>query len=273
MHDFAVTREHVLFPVFPSKPDLERMQAGGPMWSYDTDEDSYVGIMPRGGSVSELRWFRFPEARSAYHFMNAYSDGDAVHLDFGCGRYNPFPFVREASGLEISPKDLGGNLVRWTFDLSKGGEEILESKLASGGDFPLVADADHMRDYGVGYYETFDPEVGPPLVAGPVGAGFNSVRRVDVRSGEISAWNSGPTTTLQEPVHIPSRTPGHEGWLAIVVDLHDGHTSDVVVLDAGALDRGPVARLRVPFRLRNQVHGTWVADEVLREEAVQRPPS
>jgi carotenoid cleavage dioxygenase len=273
MHDFAVTKSHVLFPVFPSIPDLERMKAGGPMWSYHLDKDSYVGIMPRGGSVSEMRWFRFPEARSAYHFMNAYSDGDTVHVDFGCGRYNPFPFIREASGIEVSPKDLGGNIVRWSFDLSNGGDEIIESRIASGGDFPLVADVDHMKDYEVGYYETFDPEVGPPNVAGPVGAGFNSVRRLQVRTGEITTWNSGPTTTLQEPVHIPSRQSGHEGYIAMVVDLHDHHTSDVVVIEAGALDKGPVARVKVPFRLRNQVHGTWVAHEVLQEEAKQRPPA
>ena len=42
-------------------------------------------------------------------------------------------------------------------------------------------------------------------------------------------------------------------------------TSDVVVLEAGALDHGPVAGLKVPFRLRNQVHGTWVGAEVLEE--------
>ena len=59
----------------------------------------------------------------------------------------------------------------------------------------------------------------------------------------------------------------------MVVDLHDGHDSDVVVLEAGGLDRGPVARIKVPFRLRNQVHGTWVAQEVLLEEARRRPPS
>jgi carotenoid cleavage dioxygenase len=163
--------------------------------------------------------------------------------------------------------------VRWSFDLSSDGDEIQERPLATGGDFPLVADVDHMKDYEVGYYETFDPEVGPPNIAGPVGAGFNSVRRLEVTSGAITAWNSGPTTTLQEPVHIPSRQAGHEGYLAMVVDLHDHHTSDVVLLEAGALDRGPIARLKVPFRLRNQVHGTWVTDEVLQEEAVQRPPS
>jgi carotenoid cleavage dioxygenase-like enzyme len=273
MHDFAVTKEHVLFPVFSATTNIDRIKAGQPHWIYDLDLEPYVGIMPRGGSVSEMRWFKFPEARSAFHFMNAYTDGDRVHLDFGCGKYNPFPFCREASGLDIPPQELGGSLVRWTFNMANGGDTIDEHRLAPGGDFPLVADVDHMKDYEIGYYEAFDPEVGPPLIAGPVGAGFNSVRRLEVKTGGIKKWDSGPTTTLQEPVHIPSHQAGHEGYLAMVVDRHDHHTSDVVLLEAEHLDRGPIARINVPFRLRNQVHGTWVRHESLELEAKQRPPS
>jgi carotenoid cleavage dioxygenase len=267
MHDFAVTKEHVLFPVFPTIADRARIEAGGPHWTYHLDMPCHVGIFPRSAGPSELRWFTFPEARSAYHFMNAYTEGDLVHLDFGVGRYNPFPFVREASGLDIAPQDLGGQLVRWTFDLSSDSDAITETVLASGGDFPLVADADHMKDYEFGYYETFDPQVGPPLIAGPVGAGFNSVRRLNVRTGEVVAWNSGPTTTLQEPVHIASAQEGHDGWLAMVVDRHDSHHSDVVLLEAADLPAGPVAVWEVPFRLRNQVHGTWVRQADLQREA------
>ena len=155
------------------------------------DEDTYVGIMPRGGSVSELRWFRVAGGAVRPPLHERVLRRRLVHLDFGCGRYNPFPFVREASGLEISPKDLGGSLVRWSFDLSNGGDGIVETKLAGGGDFPLVADVDHMKDYEIGYYETFDPEVGPPLVAGPVGAGFNSLRRLDVRTGDAHGVELG----------------------------------------------------------------------------------
>jgi carotenoid cleavage dioxygenase len=64
-------------------------------------------------------------------------------------------------------------------------------------------------------------------------------------------------------VHIPSRVPGHEGYLAFVVDRHDSQLSEVFVVEAQHLERGPLARVQVPFRLRCGVHGNWVPAEDL----------
>ena len=110
--------------------------------------------------------------------MNAYTEGKFVHLDFGIGKYAPFPFIQQASHIHPTPEDMAyGRVVRWTFDMSKPGEKFEEYKLAPSGDFPRIANKDHMKDYSIGYYERFDPEAGPPLVAGPVGAGFNTLSR------------------------------------------------------------------------------------------------
>ncbi|MGH8261241.1 MAG: carotenoid oxygenase family protein, partial [Steroidobacteraceae bacterium] len=45
MHDFAVTKEHAIFPVFPITADLARIKAGGPHWVWEGGRDSYIGIM------------------------------------------------------------------------------------------------------------------------------------------------------------------------------------------------------------------------------------
>lgn len=263
MHDFAVTKEHAIFPVFPTTADLARLQAGGPHWIYEPDKDTFIGIMPRDGSVDDMRWFRRP-ACSAYHFMNAYTEGKFVHLDFGVGKVNPFPFIQEASHIHPTPKDLaGGNVVRWTFDMSKPGEKFEEYVLAPAGDFPRIATKDMMSDYQVGYYERFDPVSGPPLTAGPVGIGFNTISRLEVKSGKLQSWHLDMPATIQEEVHIPSKIPGHEGYLAFVADLHSEKLSDVLILEAGNLAKGPLARIKMPLRLRNQVHGNWVPAEEL----------
>jgi carotenoid cleavage dioxygenase-like enzyme len=108
-----------------------------------------------------------------------------------------------------------------------------------------------------------DPETGPPLIAGPVGVGFNTLTRLEMKSGRHQSMHLQGPTTLQEPVHIPSKIPGHEGYLALVVDLHAENLSDVLILDAEHIDRAPLARIKVPLRLRTQVHGNWVpADQV-----------
>jgi carotenoid cleavage dioxygenase-like enzyme len=264
MHDFAATKEHVIFPVFPTTADLDRIKAGGPHWIYEPNKETYVGIMPREGSVKDMRWFKRP-ACSAYHFMNAYTEGKFVHLDFGVGKINPFPFIQEASHIHPTLEDMaGGSVTRWTFDMSKPGEKIDEYKLAPAGDFPRIATHDHMKDYSVGYYERFDPELGPPLIAGPVGAGFNTLSRLEVKSGKTKSWHPKQPATIQEEVHIPSKTPGHEGYLALVIDLHDSGLSDMVILEAANVDKGPIATIKMPLRLRNQVHGNWVSAEELQ---------
>jgi carotenoid cleavage dioxygenase len=211
-----------------------------------------------------MRWFKHP-ACSAFHFMNAYTEGKFVHLDFGIGKYAPFPFILEASHIHPTAEDFAyGRVVRWTFDMSKPGEKFEEYKLAPSGDFPRIANKDHMKDYSIGYYERFDPEAGPPLIAGPVGAGFNTLSRLEVKSGKLKSWHSNRPVTIQEEVHIPSKTPGHEGYLALVADLHDTQLSDMLVFEAEHLDKGPIATIHLPLRLRNQVHGNWVTAEELQ---------
>jgi len=138
MHDFVVTREHVIFPVFPTVADPERIKAGGPHWGWDPSKETWVGIMPRDGGTGSMRWFRGPPV-SAFHFMNGYTDGDLVHMDFGYAKVNQFPFIREATGVEFKPEDMQYPYVRWTFDLSKPGDTYEETMLGIGGDFPRVA--------------------------------------------------------------------------------------------------------------------------------------
>jgi len=262
MHDFAVTKEHAVFPVFPTTANLERIQAGGPHWIWEPARETFVGIMPREGDVKDMRWFRGP-ASSAYHFMNAYTEGSRVHMDFGVGKINPFPFIREASKLRPEDEahgaaDMAGKFVRWTFDLARPDDRWEEYVIGPGGDLPRVAEKDLMVDYEVGYYQTFIPTEGPPLIAGPVGPGFNTILRLNVRSGEVRMLPMGPTATCQEVQHIPSSVAGHEGYLLFIVDRHDQNQSEVFVVEAEHLERGPVARVKVPFRLRAGVHGNWV---------------
>lgn len=263
MHDFAVTQEHVVFPVFPTTADLDRIKRGGPHWIWEPGKDSFVGIMPRAGTVRDMRWFRGP-TRSAYHFMNAHTEGNRVHLDFGCGNVNPFEFIREATGIQIRPEEMAGNFVRWTFDLAKTGEKWDEQVLGPSGDMPRIADKDQMRDYAIGYYQAFDPTVGPPLIAGPVGAGFNTVLRLEVPGGRLKRLPMDQRSTVQEQAHIPSQVPGHEGFLLFLVDRHDEQLSEAFIVEAEHLDRGPIARIKIPLRLRVGVHGNWVPARTLR---------
>lgn len=258
VHDFAVTKQHVIFPFMPVKADYDRLAAGGVHWVWHGDDDTLVGIMPRDGSVDEMRWFRGP-ACAFFHFMNAHTDGHLVHIDFGVTDEVLFPFIREPSGLHGPPNfgDRSG-FVRWTFDMAGSADTWEQTMLGPPGDFPIIAKSDHMKPYRIGYYQILDAELGPPLAAGPVGVGLNTLVRIDLETRGLDTYSPGPGHTIQEHMHIPSAQPDHEGYLIFAVDAHETMSSDVVILEAARPSAGPIARIRMPMRLRNQVHGTWV---------------
>ncbi len=257
MHDFAVTQEHVIFPIFPIVASLERMEAGGPHWAWDGARETFMGVMPRDGRVSQIRWFRGPPC-SAFHFFNAFTEGNKVHVDFSVSDVPAFPFIREAGGLHMRPDQVQGNVVRWSFDLGKPGDTIEREVLGPAGDLPRLADKDAMRRYDVAYYCRYEPTAGPPILSGPVGAGFNAVSRLDLRNGRYTTLTIDPRSTIQEPIHVPSAKPGHEGYLAFVVDRHEENVAEVFVVEAARLEQPPVARIKLPMRLRSGVHGSWV---------------
>ena len=59
VHDFMVTREHVIFPIMPLTGSLDRAMRGGPAYAWEPEKGVHIGIMPRNGSVNALRWFNY----------------------------------------------------------------------------------------------------------------------------------------------------------------------------------------------------------------------
>jgi carotenoid cleavage dioxygenase-like enzyme len=257
MHDFAVTKEHAIFPFFPVAVDEQRVREGGAFWQWQAGLGTHVGIMKRDGDVADMQWFTGPDW-SFFHFMNAYSVGDEVHVDFTIAEEVPFPFIRKDSGLTGPMQMDKAGLVRWTFNLKHNEAGWVERRLGPPGDFPNVARRDMMKDYTAGYYQLYDPRIAPPIAVGPVGVGFNMIARIDVKTGELRPYVPGPTCTVQEHVHVPSSQPGHEGYLLFAVDLHETMGSEVQIVLAEHPERGPIARIELPLRLRDQVHGCWV---------------
>lgn len=270
LHDFAVTQRHAVFPIFPTTADLDRIKAGGAHWIHEPEGQSWIGIMPRYGEPEEMRWFKGPVGASGFHIMNAFDDGDLVHLDLNVMETNIFPFIRAASGIDKSPAEMRASLVRWTFDMAGDGDGYSERLIGPPGDMPRIAAKDQCRPYRVGYYAIFDPSVGPPNIHGVVGAGFNALLRIEVGNGRFEALNLSPTQSINEPVHIPARDPEHEGWLAAVVDDHADMSSALWIVEAENPGKGPIAKVALPMRLRPQIHGWWVPAGELEAAAKKR---
>jgi carotenoid cleavage dioxygenase-like enzyme len=269
MHDFTITKHYALFPVYPTTCDAERVQKGGDHWVHEMQRDSWVGVMPRYGSVTEMRWFRGPKGVSCYHMMNAFEDAEGrIQFDQCLNSVNPFPFIQRASGLDIPPGETGARLARWTIDLGKSSDRVIETVIGPPGDFPVIPAIVQGRPYSYAWMLTMNPQMqGPPVAGGPIGAMFNMLLRLDFAGKPPQALALPPGSCFNEPVHVPSAAAGSEGWLLTVVDSQTGPSDfkhALWIVDAGDVSAGPVAKAAIPHRLRPQIHGWWVGATELR---------
>lgn len=270
MHDFTVSENYALFPIYPTTADLDRLKAGGEHWHHQPEQDSWLGVMPRYGDVSEIKWFKGPKGVFCYHMMNAWEDAQGLlHFDQCLSNTNAFAFIREPSGIQLQPWEIQGGLTRWTVDPKGPAVEVAESLIGPPGDFPVIPAASQGRPYPTGFMLTMNPDrQGPPVFGGPVGAMFDMLVRLDgmdTPAPQITqALPMQPGWCYNEPLHVPSAA--HEGWLITFVDHQTGENTFehfAWILEAGAIGKGPVASIRIPTRLRPQVHGWWVSQAQL----------
>ena len=272
MHDFTITQNYALFPVYPTTCDLGRVKAGGDHWVHEMQLDSWLGVMPRYGAVAEMRWFRGPKGVSCYHMMNAFEDSQGlIHFDQCLSSVNAFPFIQRASGIVVAPGDTGGRLERWTVNLRDGSDRVTETVIGPPGDFPVIPAERQGRPYAHAWMLTMNPQMqGPPVAGGPVGGMFNLLLRLDLGGAAPQAFALPADHCFNEPVHVAASQPGHEGWLVTIVDRQTSPTDfehAVWIFDAGNVAAGPVAKAAIPHRLRPQVHGWWVSAAELRAAA------
>jgi len=268
IHDFVITEKYAIWPIFPTTADLDRLKAGGAHWAHHQDLESWIAIMPRYGKVEKMKWIKGPAGVSCFHEVNAYDDGDLVHIDLCLTNTNAFSFMREAGGIDIAQQDIQGALTRWTIDMSKADPQIEERPLGPPGDLPRLADADQGRNYNRTWYLSMNPEGGPPMLGGPVGINFNCLLRLEPGNGRVTALGVPPGAAISEPVHVPASDVTHGGWLLSVIDVPNGpaphdYLSELWVLEADAIEKGPIAKVKTGLALRSQVHGSWVSRDRL----------
>jgi carotenoid cleavage dioxygenase len=262
-HDFAITQTHVVFLVYPTKPDLEGMMKGGPHWIHHQDEDSWIGVMPRDGKVEDLVWFRGPKGVHSFHVMNAFDDGTKVHIDQCLFNTCFFDFVMKPSGIDMPVE---GALTRWTVDLADVASGVRSEAIGPFCEMPIVPAADVGHPYQRGWYLTVDPAKMTAIANGPAEIWFNCLQRISFPGREIQSLSQGPGVGFNEPFHIASPDPAHGGWLVMMTDhvvAENVYRQEVWMLEADAIDKGPIARVHMPFRSCGQVHGWWVRRDAL----------
>lgn len=260
VHDFGVTRDHVIFPISPLCSDLAAIKQGKPHFAWHADRPCYMGVLSRHDPAAPVRWFDGPTAFSS-HTMNAWSEGSRVHYDTPVGQIVVFPFFPVASGQPWDSARAAPRLQRWSVDLAGESASFERQSLSPHVvEFPRIDERFAMEAYRHGW-ATCDPSSldGPKTSLGG-GLSLDAIAHFDHQRGDVRLWRAGPGSAVQEPQFVPRApaAPEGDGFLLVVVNRLDRMHSDLVILDALRIEAGPVAVLRMPMRLRAGLHGTWV---------------
>ena len=250
VHDFMITREHVIFPIMPLTGSLERAMKGLPAYAWEPEKGTYIGIMPRQGSVDDIRWFRGDPA-FVFHPMNAHTNGDIVTCDV-C-EFEEAPLFPMPDGTPGDPAKAVPRLTRWKFDLSQNSDDYKVERLDDiACEFPRLDERFTATDYRYGYMAC---DTNPQFKVG----GFNGIARVDHQTGKIDIHDVGLGCATNEPIFVPRSEDAAEGDGFVLANVYDDNrkASHLVILDAQNVSGPPLAKAYLDHRVPFGFHGNW----------------
>ncbi len=267
LHDFSVAGDYAVIPVSPYSSDASVLEQDRPHFYYDRSLPTYLGVMRRNGDGSDMRWFKHEAGLCSCHVMNAFAEGTKIHLDTPASKIGSLPFFPDKDGAPFDQELAMTQLVRITVDLASNADDV-ESIVKLGnapGEFPRIDDRMAGKPYTQGWMITYDlakPYNGP---AGPFAGVISCLTHFNLATGKEESWWCGPDGSLQEPCFIPRSKDAAEGdgWIVALVDDHVRNYSDLCIFDACDVAKGPIARAKLPIRLRQGLHGNWAAADLL----------
>ena len=248
-HDFAATRNHVIFMDLPVVFDLERAMAGDLPFGWSDTYGARLGVMPRNGTNADVRWYDIDPCY-VFHTMNAYEDAQGrIVMDAG----------RHASMWNGGPDKFEPCVqFRWTLDPKTG--KVSETAVDDVSQaFPRIDDRRAGLSYQYGYVQS--ARGGSTDINGD-----SMLSKYDVTTGTRVDHDFGPGVQCGEPVFVPTANSKAEddGYVMTYVYDKAADRAKFVVLAAQDITAAPLATVTLPTRVPHGFHGSWVDDKALR---------
>jgi carotenoid cleavage dioxygenase-like enzyme len=248
MHDFNVTRNHVIFMDLPAVFDMQLAMSGEMPIRWDDDYPARLGVMPRDGTDAQVKWIDINPCY-VFHPMNSYEQGDKIILDVA-----RFSHIWRESAMDFPAPELW----RWTIDTTNGRvhEEQIDDRSA---EFPRVADSVVGLKHRYGYMMSMSQPGTPDDPMSAAGA----ILKYDRETGERSDIELGQGRVGGEPVFVAADNAKSEDDGYLMTYVYDANTdeSQFVIMDAASMDNEPVAAIDLP-RVPGGFHGNWIPASV-----------
>ena len=247
MHDFVITEHYAIFFDAPAIFDLRRMLDGGEPMSWQPDNGTRIGVLPRGADGSQVKWFDIDNSY-VVHFFNAWEHGSTIEVRAPRMPDMPGGFKFENPDAARPPLPW-----RWSIDLATG--KVSEGPFGdTSSEFPRVAESLTGRPTRYGY--------ACPQRSWEFEFDFEGVYKYDFHTDDVVAHMYSPTEVCGEHVFAPDPdgTAEDDGWLLSFVTDRATETSELVILDARDVAGAPVARVQMATRVPLGFHAHWFAD-------------
>lgn len=248
IHDFVVSENYIIFLQVPLAFNEANIKKGGVIWAWDSTLPTYLGVMRRDGDGKDLRWLE-GEQTMCTHTMGVREDKDGkLTLDMDGGAGNQFPFFPNVHE-PFDPAKAVGNVRRFTVDLRRKSTDTYQMEVL----YPQVSgvlsrqdDRYHTMPYRYGFLNSFGANGGWAMF--------------DHDKEQVKIFSAGQDVRLAEMCFVPrNRNAGEaDGYLIGIGDnMKENGRSDLIIADTADLDAGPVAKVKMPYRVVSQVHGFW----------------
>jgi carotenoid cleavage dioxygenase len=244
MHDWNVTRNHV---VFMDLPIVFALEHGG--FAFKPECGARLGVMPRNGGNADVRWFEIDPCY-VFHPLNAHEEGDEIVLHV-CRQPHAMTTGLHDIG---SVEDTTARLWKWTIDRAAG--TVREEQFDDApGDFPRIDDRRVGLKARYGYMLGLRPGTGSPFYD-------RWIYKYDLQGGPRQRHDLGENVHGGEPQFVPRSPEAGEddGWILSIVHDEGSNVSSLVILDARDIEAKPIARVILPRRVPYGAHGNWIAD-------------
>lgn len=264
LHDVAVTpRNTIVFQwgqlalgtlLWGAKPGFDAI-------GFDPERTPHLVVIPRDGGPQRV--VPVP-GLFFFHMFNAFEREDGTLVVDCCGYPGKPsfaatypPVLQERFGLQVLPQR-GPRPTRIT--VAAEGQVKVEERSDCATEAPSTQPAWHGKPSRYGWSATGGTDAGSPDPSAYFF--FHGIAKIDFEAGTADTWDAGPRRFVS-PVQMvprPGATSEDDGWLLAWVLDAERERTDVVVLDAAAPSRGPIATVRGAPALPAVSHVHFVAN-------------
>lgn len=265
MHDFAITKNYVLFLDFNVVFDPSRIVHNEVPFKFDALKKARIGVMRKlERDVANIKWVEVP-AQAVFHVLNAFENTRSGNIEMVAARMMDFSLDLDVIMGDQVPDAHRNKAVHYDIDINKlTCKETVVLDLKEGHlscDFPVVNPRLLGRESRFGFIASFRP--GTALIA-------RGVHKLDLaRIGPDNAAEAGFIPFGEgcgggECVFVP-RDAKHargedDGFLLTFVYDETKRHSHLCIWDAYTMNPEPVARVLMPQRVTYGFHGTFVPE-------------